>query len=266
MVEEIKTDWDYQVEVKDLKVVDESNGNVLRTRRAVVDANTNQVLGLVSPKFNIVSNRVIYDAVEEVKDELGLQLVDINVCRRKSVTVFKYKLDVKHAVEVKGLEKNDEINFGVSLINHFDSGYTGPKGGMAFAERLVCTNGMMLPKVVGRFSLKDLGRYQPEVIKNVLQERIRPMINTGQIWNEWAQTTPNRTKVGEFITSNVGKKVATQLLKDYDEGKDRSLWGLYNLVTYYITHDAKVRNIGNLPLKQYDLHRAIGNFYVADLN
>jgi len=267
MSEEIKSNWDYPVEVKDLKVVDESGGNVIiRTRRAVVNANTNQVLGLVSPKFNVVPNRLIYDAVEEVKDELGLKLVSIDVCRRKSVTVFKYKLDAKHTVEVKGLEKNDEINFGVSLINHFDRGYTGPKGGMAYAERLICTNGMMLPKVVGRFSLKDLGRYNPDSIKNVLQERIRPMVETGKVWNDWAQLTPNRVKVGEFITTNLSKKVAAQLLKNYDEGKDRSIWGLYNLVTYYITHEVKVRNIGNLPLKQYDLQRTVGNFYTADLN
>jgi len=258
-----RKDWDFPVAIKDLKVVE---GGLVRSHKATIDEETGEVLGLVTPRFQLIQNRDINQAIEEVKDDLGLSLVGVDICRRRTVTVFDYKLTDKHSVEVGGSqEPNDVIRFGIRFINSFD-GFFGNARGSAYAERLVCTNGMMVPRQVGRFSLKHLGGFGPAGIREAIRGRIAPLVNVGHTWNDWAKMTPNRTKVGEFITGRLSKKVAEEILKNYDEGKDQSLWGLYNLVTYYITHQAKVRNPNNIVLKQMELQKTAGDFYSVDFN
>jgi hypothetical protein len=150
------------------------------------------------------------------------------------------------------------------LFNSFDGGL--PAGGFrAFATRLVCLNGMTIPKTIGRFSFRHLGDFNPDPLREALTSRIQPILNTANIWEDWAKFTPNRTKIGEFVSTHLGRKASEKVLVDYDKLADRSLWGLYNLLTFHSTHELKVRNVDNLRLKQWELESVINQLYTKDL-
>jgi len=257
-------EWNYEVSLTDLKTVD-NFGRILGSKKATVDKETGSILGIVSPYYKIVQNKTLFDVMQEIGQELDLTLNNINVCKNKSVTIFKYGFGEKNNTSVKSSEPNDRISFGVEFINSFDSRWGSSKF-RAFANRLICLNGMTLPREIAQFSFSSLkegfsgGRIQQE-----LTNRISPLVATSNIWNSWAQVTPSRIKVGEFISGNLGKTASENILKRYDSSTDKTLWGLYNLVTYFITHEVETDNPKDLRFRQYNMERLCDKFYEVDL-
>jgi len=251
--------WDYKVALREVEVVDEFK-NRITSKFATVDEATGQVLGLVSNRYHLIQNKLLHDTMANVSETLKLQLQDVKVCKGKSLTIFKYGLD-NGTVEVL---PNDTVNFGIEVFNAFDSML--PSGFRAFANRLVCTNGLTVPKDVGRFSFRQLKGFGEDSVKRVLAERLQPILATANMWKEWSKFVPNRIKVGEFIGTRLGKKISETMLQEYDSAKDKSLWGLYNLVTYHITHNLKVRNLPDMRVKQVEVERVANDFYDPEIN
>jgi len=256
-------DWDYPVSVKDIQVADPTNQIVNRVR-ATVDDNTGELLGLVSPRYIPIQNKTIYDVMTGISGELGLSLQKIDVVKNKRLAIFRYTFGDNTRTVEHSTEANDRIKFGFEAINSFDSQLGGGKF-RAFAERLVCTNGMTVPKEIGNISFRSFESVSPTVIKGALQNRIAPLFETVNTWNKWAQVTPNRTKVGEFVCKHFGNKVSGSILEQYDDSTDKSLWGLYNLVTFHIAHNLKSKD-GSLRVRQMDAERIANRFYTEDLN
>ncbi len=256
--------WDYKVAVRELKTVD-NFGTLLRGKLATVDEQTGQIIGLVGRRFDAIQNKTLFDVMQDVGAQTGLELRKISVCRNKQLTVFRYDFGDKKLAEVKGsTTKDDKVKFGVEVFNSFDGGL--PTSGVrAFAERLSCLNGMTLPKNIARFSFRSLGSVSPNTLKDGIERRLTPILNTANVWTSWAGFTPNRIKLGEFVAARVGQKVGQKLLNDYDNGQDHSLWGFYNFLTFYISHEAKCRLEDNRPLKTWELGKVELDLYKADL-
>jgi len=256
--------WNYEVGVRDLKTVDK-NGQILERQKATVDDSTGEILGIVSPYYKLVQNKTLFDVMQDIGKNLDLNLQNIFVCKNRSVTIFRYAFSDKKNITIENSqEKNDIISFGVELINSFDSRWGSSKF-RAFAERLVCLNGMTLPKDIASFSFSSLKTgFDGNIIERELTTRITPIIETANIWNKWAEVFPDRIKVGEFISGNLGKEASKVILEKYDNGKDKTIWGLYNLLTYYISHEIISENLENLRFKQYTLERICDKFYDID--
>jgi len=259
-------DWDFEVKTAQLETVDE-NKRILTSRLATIDAESGAIIGLVSPSYKLIQNRVLHEQMEDVGGELGLRLSKISTSGGRRATIFKYEFgeeQSKVVTESRLMEtdKPDVINFGVEIINSFDS-TRGATRVRAFASRLACLNGMTVDREVAGFYLEDTS---PAFIKDQLERRLPRICNSVDIWNGWAQQIPNRIKVGEFISQHLSKTVAEEILKQYDAGRDKSIWGLYNYVTYYITHQVTSENPDNLRFRQYDLERVADKFYEINLN
>jgi len=264
-MEAVKRDWEYNVDVTDLKAADEF-GNIIHRRKATVDTETGEILGIVSPRYKAVQNKTLFEAMQEVSKEANLKLDSVKVCCNRSATIFRYDFGAEQSRIVTTSDvPEDKVNFGIELINSFDSRLGGSRF-RAFAERLVCTNGMSMPREVAQFSLSSLGELTPQSIQAKLQSRIKPICDTASIWESWATTTPNRNKVGEFISSHLSKKTAKSILSDFDANEKATVWTLYNLVTAYISHDAKARAADKQRFKDYALENIVANkFYTESL-
>jgi|GEM_PF-6224450 len=252
--------WNYNVELKQLKVVDD-HGNILSNRLATVEPETGRVIGIVTPRFKLIQNKTLYDVMQQVGERLGLKLNTVHVCRNKALTSFRYGF-AKQEVAVESGEKDDVVRFGVDVINTFDGGLFSKRIQFT-ADRLACLNGMTLPREIGRISLNNLSVDEGSFAR-VVEGRIKPVLETAHVWNEWAKFTPNRLKVGEFISKKLPSKVSADLLNRFDAGRDRTLWGLYNLVTFYATHELKTRTPENLRLRQMELASVENSFYNTD--
>jgi len=260
---EMNREWDYNVSIRDIQVVD-SEQQIVRRTKATVDDTTGEMLGLVSPRYVPIQNKTIHDVMTEIGGDLGLSLQKIDICKNKRLAIFRYTFGDNTRTVEDSTEADDKIRFGFEAINSFDGALGGGKF-RAFAERLVCINGMTVPKEVGNISFRSLGDLSSERLKTVLQNRIEPLFSTVSTWNKWAQVSPNRNRVGEFISQNFGKKASEEMLTQYDSAKDQSLWGLYNLVTFHITHNLKTRDISSNRLGQINAERIASKFYTEQL-
>ena len=256
--------WDYKVALRNLKTVDEF-GNIVNSRFATADENTGDIIGLVGGRYKLIQNKTIYDVMQNVGNELKLKLTKIFVSKGKRSTIFKYSFGETLEREVENpLEKNDRIQFGFEIINSFDMGLPTSQF-RAFAERLVCLNGLTIPKLISRFSFRDLNDFREDRVKEEIGNRIAPIVSTMDIWNQWTKVTPNRIKVSDLVNNRLQKKAAETLLTNYDNGKDKSIWGLYNMVTFHSSHEVKTKNLENIRLRQYEVEALANDFYTADL-
>ena len=82
-------EWEYEVGVRDLKAVDKF-GELLKKKRATVDVNTGDILGLVSNKYTPVQNKTVYEIMEQVASKIGLKLEGVSVVRDRAATIFRY--------------------------------------------------------------------------------------------------------------------------------------------------------------------------------
>lgn len=259
-----RNDWDYEVALKELETVGE-NSQLYPNKKATVDVGTGGILGIVSPSYRLIQNKTIFELMQEAGEKLDLTLNSVSVCKQKSVTIFKYGFsDNKNKVVANSAEENDVIRFGIEIINSFDSSRGSGKF-RAFANRLACLNGMTVPATISTFYFSDLKNFGRDSIQNELTKRITPICNTAEIWDKWAKIVPSRIKVGELISGNLGKGASKEILEKYDGGTDRTIWGLYNLLTYYISHEVKSTNPNDIRMRQYDLERVCNKFYEVDL-
>lgn len=260
--------WDYPVILREVQARDDNNP-LVRNKMACVAEDTGEVLGLVSKRYKLVQNRTLYDAMQDMGNELGLKLYQVNVCKNRAFTSFQYSFGEKHQVAVEGsVLNNDVIQFGVEAINTFDGLGGLPTGCIRFsARRLVCLNGMMLLKEFARIgfnNLPDFANYKSSNLREVLNNRVDRILSQANTWKEWTRFTPDRLKVSEFIFPRFRKKTAGDLLNRYNDSVDKSLWGLYNLITAYITHELKSRDLNNIRLKQIEASRIESAFYVNE--
>ena len=259
--------WNYEVSLKELQTVDLPIGKAVTSRLATLDEEEGQVLGLVSNSYKLVQNKTLYDVMESLGKDLDLSIQKIEVVKNRRATIFRYGFGDKHDQIVDlSSEVNDKVKFGVEVFNSFD-GALGSSCIKFFANRLACLNGMTISKDIGRISFSSLGDgWGLNSMKDSIQNRVTPVLDTAKVWNRWAQITPNRTKVGEFISGNLGKEAAKNMLEKFDTSKDKTVWGLYNILTWYITHDVRTEDPANLRMRQWGLERIADKFYEEDFS
>jgi hypothetical protein len=259
---ETKPAWDYEVALKQVETVDRKD-EIILGRLATVDLSTGQPIGLVGGRYQLIQNKTINAVMTGLESSLGLTQKHVGVYRGKRIAAFRYGFDKSEVVIENSLTPEDKVNFGIEIINSFDMGLS--RMIRAFAHRLVCQNGLTVPREVGRFSLNRLDGFNETVVKEELTKRLTPIIATANTWREWAKTEPSRIKVSDLINGHLPKKVAEQILSEYGNGKDKTIWGLYNQVTYYISHVAKSKDQSNLRVKQWELEALADRFYHTDL-
>jgi hypothetical protein len=259
--------WNYEVSLKELQTVDVPVGKAITSRLATLDEEHGQVLGLVSSSYKLIQNKTLYDVMEEVGKDLDLKMQTIEVVKNRRATIFKYGFGDKHDKVIDlSSEANDKVKFGIEVFNSFDS-VLGSGCVRFFANRLACLNGMTISKDIGKISFSSLGdRWGSNSLKEGIQSRITSVLDTAKVWNRWAQITPNRTKVGEFICGNLGKEAAKNMLEKFDTSKDKTVWGLYNILTWYITHEVRTEDPNNLRIRQWGLERVADKFYEEDFS
>jgi len=258
----MENQWDYKVALKQIETV-ERKDEIVNNRLATVDETTGNVIGLVGNRYKLIQNKTIHDTMQELSEGLDLELQQVQVMKGRKVTSFRYGFKKAQATVDNSLTADDKVNFGIEIINAFDMGLL--RMVRAFAHRLVCKNGLTIPRECGRFSLQGLDGFSQDTVRTKLESRIAPILATANTWKEWAKIEPDRIKVSDLINGNLPQKAAEQILSEYGQGKDKTVWGLYNQVTYYISHVAKTRDLENLRCRQWELENLANKFYTVDL-
>lgn len=244
----------FPVAEKRLKTID----GLAVPNKAIVRTDKNIVLGVMGEDYQLVPHQTVIDAVEK---ELSEELTNrkISICRHGAVMFAKYETPNIKAVEIR---KGDVVRFGVEVFNSYDGSL--PVGFMFVAMRLVCTNGMTIPKSIARISVKHTSGITLDNISKEFTNRVPLYMKTADKWREWSEFTPRKNRVNDFFKKHTGDRMKKIFEEKFDASTDKTLWGLYNSLTYYCTHEIKVQkgNEQNKRLAQFNFEKGLlSEFY-----
>ena len=232
------------------------DGTPINDRRAVVDLDTGNVLGVVSPRYKIVRNSELLEAVQPAIEDLKLNTQPkISQARDGAITYFRF-LGEKHQGEVR---KGDIVRFGLEFFNSYDG--STPIGFHIIAERLVCINGLVVPKSVRELHVRHSAGASAEGLRENLVEFFPQVKRVVELWKKWNDIQPTKIQLEETMNGLFSNKHQEAFLERFESSRnqDKNLWGFYNILTHYTTHTMKVRNKGNAALKQFDIGEKMVN-------
>jgi len=249
--------YEFPVTEQELKTTD----GLSVPNKAIVRTDTNRVLGVLGKDYRLVRHK---DVLNDMEKAIPTEMTNrkITLCKSGAVMFAKYETPLIKAVEVR---KGDIVKFGIEVFNSYDG--TLPIGFMFVAMRLVCTNGMTIPKSIARICVRHIGNIDLINAKREFNNRLPLYMKTSDRWQEWAETTPSDSNVDDFFNQTMGKRTKDIFETEYKATSDKSLWGLFNVLTYHNTHNIRMKknNTENKRLSQVNFERSVlDKFYDFD--
>ena len=247
--------YDDTIELRDMKT---SEGLDIRNRKAVVNTTINKVVGVVSLKYKLIHNVDLLRTITPAVVELGISEKEpiIKTTRGGAITFFKF-MSEKITGEVA---KGDIVRFGVEFYNSYDGSF--PVGFHIIAERLVCLNGLVVPKSITEISIRHTRSANTSEVRDRLKEYFPKTTSAIDLWKSWSEIKPDRTRIDQFLKKSVGRKLRNEFLTRYMTlgSEKQNLWEFYNILTYYISHQIKVRKNEDIKaLKQFQVNETWTN-------
>ena len=244
------SNYDFPVEFQNLKT---ESGIPITHQRAIVRKDNKFVLGIVGKDYQIVTNKELITQIESSLP-VALSTRAITICKGGKLMFARYKSPKIQSVEVK---KGDIVSFGVELIN----AYTGKNAIVMrmFAERLMCTNGMTVPRNLSTIMVRHACGVNIIDARKQFEEQVKLFHTHTEQWKNWTRVEPKEIKVIKFMEEVVKQKTVKDIIMTkFEADKDKSLWGVFNAVTWYGTHVMRPRNISMIDDKTKSLSNVHG--------
>jgi len=231
----------------EMKPIQVCGGRKIADRKAVVRTDTGAVLGIVGNNYKPIPH---LNVVEQFNKMDMLELTQVDSCREGAIMFAHYNIKQNGIVKKEDVQVGDAITFGLRAFNSFNSVF-----GIGFeivANRLVCKNGLVVPKAMARLSLKHFQTTDIKQFREIIVEKSMSMEQALKIWREWIKIIPTEQTIQNFFEyAEIGKRLTKQLYDDcVNESKKMGVWGAYNRLTRYTTHELRVRNEDNRTLSQ----------------
>jgi hypothetical protein len=161
------------------------------------------------------------------------------------------------------VKKGDIVSFGLEIFNSYDGSL--PVGFLMTALRLICTNGMTIPKSLVRLAIRHTVNAKINEIKDLVLSKILKFKESLHLWRNWTEQKISEGDSIKFIQDTFGKRQSKIIEEVYRTKKeDDTVWGLYNSLTYYQSHLIKTRkgNEENIRLNQWAFdEKVMDRFY-----
>jgi len=216
---------------------------------AVINDETDDVLGIVSPNYELVTNEMVNDLFLD-------SMVNIEV---KEVTdhmdAITRKWKRRFIFDGNGLNfeiiKGDFVGIALEIFNGYDARTAFGYELMGF--RYVCSNVL----VMGKQSLfkESYAHYvnNPEKLRVSYEMKFEMFKENVDIWKRWSEESFDEETFKEFVEgrSYLGEKAKVAMVDSYtrvlnSEGLDATKYGAFNVLTFLATHETKARNGSNL--------------------
>jgi hypothetical protein len=240
-----------------LQEIKTAGGVKISSKRAVVDQDTGNVLGVVSPRYKIIKNSELLKVVRPTIEELKLNPDPmISSSRGGAITYFKFLGEKRVQGEVA---KGDIVQFGVEFFNSYDG--STPIGFHIIAMRLVCTNGLVVPKSIKEIFVRHTSDATVGQVRDSLADFFPKTTRVIELWKHWAEIVPKRSQLDDSLKGIVSQRDSKMFLERYDalKSKDKNAWQFYNLFTYHTSHELKAKKQDRMALKQFELNERFVN-------
>ena len=212
---------------------------------ANVRTDTNEVLGVVTERYEVLQNDALFDSAESVFKSVGFANYKRNViCTNNGARVraiydfpdFGFKLN-----------NGNDLTFRVKVQNSFDGSLKASfQVGLV---RLICTNGLALNVASIGMTRKHTQQLDANVISESFKRCTNAFVEGGQFFNKMIGIKVSQSE-GDTILLNLEKqKVMSERMREgilsiwtrptYAEDSERNLFNLYNSVTQHLTHSVE---------------------------
>jgi hypothetical protein len=253
--------YDFGVKLQPLYAGDSDPIIKVEGRKAIVNEDTGKVMGIVSDDYALVKHKEVIDTFNKVEP---ITLKSVAVCNEGAIMLAKY--DFKDAVKISKAEvkKGDIVKFQVRVFNSYNRAVA--VGFEIVALRLVCTNGLTIPKGVAEISYKHFHTFKVEELGEFLHRNLAEARGTVQVWKQWADLRPPEAKIKGFFGGLPMSKKQREALVLKCAGEP-TLWEVFNHLTYYLSHDFKAKKQDNFALIQRNNEvKWLGAFYKYNWN
>lgn len=233
---------------------DEFEGNrwgslIAPKHKAIVNAETNQLIAVVGTGYNVVQNN---EAVPKYEEALFKSKLDTTGMQRKvssshdgARTVVTYTFPA-HEMEVA---EGDNMYLQSTFLNSYDG--TWKLGSLLGALRLACTNGQVVHDSYSSYFGKHTKGLDVDDVVRKLERSLDVYMDNAELWRQYPKTQVSIADSERILESLAGtNKKTMKILKEthtrYVLEMGSNLWALFNTLTDWSSH-AKVRKESNKP-------------------
>lgn len=238
---ETSPNYDFPVELQPVYFGKDNLIQPIPNRQAVVRTDTHEALGVVSDGYGLVLHKTIIDQFREagknydIKEKILLSNNGANLFYTMTFPSVQAEVVKGDIVKMMMIVKNS-YNGSNSLQVIFG------------AFRLACSNGMIIGTKFLSFNFRHVGMVGG-VNGTMVNQYKEAYANYIELFGEKMPVISQMAKTQiEPIFDNEKINLPAYLLNEakvaYDIGKDKSLWGYYNSLTFAVTHKMKTNNSG----------------------
>lgn len=220
-----------------------SNGsNVVPASRykAIVHGETGELISIMTNTYQVVPNRELILPVMEQLSGLDTKwYIDES---HSFVNPSRMRLQVTFP-DLTFYDGKSEIAMSMYLHNSYD----GSEGVRMFwgAIRFICSNGMVFGKVLSKF----YSRHTKNIDISNIREQVETTYDQIPTIAERIQILQN-LRVSEQIMKSTEKQLGAGVMNHINSGPHPlNQWALYNLITYYISHQVEMRMRASYQMK-----------------
>ena len=235
---------------------------------AIINNETNDILGLVSPNYEVVTNESVNNLFMEALGDTRIKETHdhMDSLTKKWRRRFLFDSDETNVEIAPG----DNVNILLEVFNGYDARTSFGFNLMGY--RWVCENG----QVMGKESMfkETYAHYidSPDKLRNSFTMKYDAYKNTTIQWKEWTQIPFNETNFGDFINKRdyLGDRVKETIVDAYEpvmnkENLNETKWGAFNVLTYLASHETKARKGSNLfSARHRNINRAAADLYLYE--
>jgi hypothetical protein len=204
--------------------------------KALYRPDIKKVISTVGEDYPLVPHKIVVEKmIKAIPTELKFSR--LTLCKDGAVMFARFDAPKIQRTEVA---VGDLVSFGLEIFNSHDRSLE--LGFMFDARVLSCSNGATIPKSIARMGWRHSGREVFDKVKRDYEKRVPLFMQTIKIWKDWSRTKPSTSKVDAFFEAHIKPRNRDLLRSRYEEGKNKTLWGLFNVLTYYNTHEIQTRS------------------------
>lgn len=206
-------------------------------RKAIYRSDTNQVLGLLSDKYKILPHSQVVETTFNSldKEKIEYQPKNIELLNNGGKLFLHLLLPEVYRVG----ELGDDIQMEIIISNSYDgsTSFGIELGGY----RLVCSNGMRAWHKDIAVTKKHYISEPQQFIQQFFMRLTQFKDEVIPFFNSCAELGIKKSEGIELISNlAIAKKYQREAAKEWMNESEKSLWALYNVLTYVATH--KVRS------------------------
>lgn len=263
---------DFPVQLVDIPHPTKS-GSIIPGRKAIIRPDTDDVLNIVSRRYQLVSHQDVFSAMSEAVAKVGVGVTDVAIRVGDNGGSARAIWTLDRSIKVSGNGVGDVVNWQIVGQNSYN--YTSMVGLGLGGLRLVCTNGMR----AFRLMKQNRKRHVPSLSVPKLIEEIMEVLSLSEVverhWRRWNEIEYLPPRLSTWLTDRqevVSKKGREEVI-DYFQTQPHRLganprytgWEAINSLTWFASHRVRTRSEQRVLVAEEMIYALAEEFAASEL-